>query len=117
MTSMPTNSSPRSFNSKGDGVADLAVAGVERPDRLAVDKKDTLVASRHRRDELLRDHRLAADHGVQLQQRVQVGIAGLQLHDARARAAVERLRSNNVAVTDVKVVQRLGVGGDQGRRL
>jgi hypothetical protein len=80
------------------------------------DQQDALVALADGRDELLGDHLLAADHGVQFQQGVEVGIVGQQPRHARTAAAVQRLE-HDVAVPGAEVVDRLVVAGDQGRRL
>jgi hypothetical protein len=66
--------------------------------------------------ELLHDHGLAPEFGVDLQQRVHVRIVRQCRVTPEPPAAVQRLQ-HHVAVPGAEVADRLAVPGDQGRRL
>src|SRR5690606_37432960 len=92
----------------------LALGGnaVEAGDRLAVDEDDALVALAHLRQVALYHERLAIVLLEQLDQRRKVGVTVLDMKDAGAAIAVERLQ-DDVAVGAPELADHLAIAGDQ----
>ena len=85
------------------------------PAELAVDQDDALVALAHGRHVALHHDRLAEGQPQQLDQRVEIGIAGLDAEDRRAAIAVKRLH-HDVLVLVAEGADLLRRAGDQRRR-
>ena len=104
----------RVFDDAGLALA-LAGLAVDRAHRLAIDENDPLIAFRHRRQEFLRNQRLAVDPRKQLMQRGKIAILRPETEHPCPAISVKRFE-DDIAMRGLKRPNRIEIPRNQRRR-